>query len=147
MKYTTEIVHDSSSAAPWDEEDGHGPVSEWTTRAKRPGELILCEDRQSRRYYDFQAAVKMARDVWGCPDPADAARKDYERLRAWCRGDWGYVGVVVTCSAEGVDPGRASLWGIESDATDYLEEVAEELKAEAKAEATATLAKLRTVEA
>lgn len=63
---TATIEHDSDHDAPWQENDGHGPVSDWTTRDKQPGELILNRDRQSRRYYDFAAACKMARrDSWG----------------------------------------------------------------------------------
>lgn len=60
------IEHDSDHGAPWDECDGHGPVSEWTRRAKRPGEFVLNRDRDSFRYYDFQEACRIARrDRWG----------------------------------------------------------------------------------
>ena len=36
------IEHDSDTGAPWEEHDGHGPVSDWEVRDKLPGELILC---------------------------------------------------------------------------------------------------------
>ena len=50
---------------PWEEHDGHGPVSDWTTRDKRPGEMVLHQDGRSRRYYDFAGAVVLARkDGW-----------------------------------------------------------------------------------
>lgn len=175
-------VPDEDHGAPWEEEDGHGPVSEWTARAKLPGELVLCEDHGCRRYYDFAAACRIARrDSWGfLPGPlhiekrgdswhascagvghdyissyvnraiaaiyrehresmtprayaAGAARADYERLRRWCADLWGYVGVVVAPLDEDGDPDEsraASLWGVESDATDYLDEVSHELAAE-----------------
>jgi len=127
---------------PWKEHDGHGPVSEWTRRAKRPGERVLCEDRGSKRYYDAEEATKIAkRDGWDGPPYGGTARQkahravqaDYDRLRRWCNGDWCWVGVVVTeiCTCDKGhehDGESASLWGIESDAGgDYLEQVANEL--------------------
>lgn len=52
--------------APWDEVDGYGVVSEWTTRDKRPGEFVLSKDRHSKRFYDFAATMQIAkRDGWG----------------------------------------------------------------------------------
>ena len=184
--FNVTIEPDSSHGAPWEEEDGHGPVSEWTRRDKRPGERVLCEDRGSRRYYDFAEACRIARrDGWGWlpgqleivtddegKDPyerrggtatcgaytatdtedvnravsavyamhratmspkayaAGAAERDFERLRAWCAGDWYYVGVVVTerCACCDEYTGASeSCWGIESDAEDCLEEVARDL--------------------
>lgn len=137
-----DIVIDQDHGSPWDEEDGHGPVSDWTTRNKRPGELVLCEDGSSRRYYDLAAAMKLARrDGWGCVSASVdttgmtpkqlasiAAREDYEHLRAWCNGDWHYVGVVVrpkgTCKLCGPSE---SLWGIESGDSEYIKQVAKDL--------------------
>lgn len=59
---------DDSNRKPWEECEGHGPVSEWTTRDKAPGELVLCEDRGYKRFYDYQAAVKLAKhDRWNSP--------------------------------------------------------------------------------
>ena len=126
------------TSPPWDNEDGHGPVSKWTTRSKRAGELVLCRDYRSFRYYDFAAAVALARqDGWGGMGrtagerAAHAAKADYDRLRRWCNGDWGYVGVVVTAYDEDDrELGSSSLSGIESDAGDYLTEVAKELTEE-----------------
>jgi hypothetical protein len=140
VDYIAEVHHDSDTGAPWEECDGHGPVSDWTTRAKRPGEMILNSDRDSHRYYDFAAAVRIARaESWNAP-PYDvpgetkgqravkAVMADYARLRAWCDDGWHYVGVVVrradSCSCCGASE---SCWGIESDSPEYLREVAEEL--------------------
>lgn len=140
--YKVEIVPDYDSDAPWDACDGHGPVSEWTTRAKAAGELVLCDDGHARRYYDYQEACKIARrDGWDAKpyntgqetkaqQAAKAAMADFEYLRKWCEGYWHYVGVIVSapCPCCGGDSGAsASLWGIESNAYDYLEEVAREL--------------------
>jgi hypothetical protein len=60
---------------------------------------------------------------------ARAAEADFKRLRDWCEDDWEYVGVVVSVYRYGeeIDTHAASLWGIESDCTDYLREVAGEL--------------------
>jgi hypothetical protein len=56
---------------------------------------------------------------------------DFERLRAWCNDEWCWAGVIVTpfceCCGDYAEARAESLWGIESDAGDYLHEVAEEL--------------------
>ena len=121
---------------------GHGVVSEWTSRAKRPGERVMNENRRgSFRYYDVKATLNVAlNDGWraaggelaGESKRACAARAveaDFERMRGWCHDEWGWVGVVVTLlDADGNKTHEAdSLWGIESDAGDYLDVVAGEL--------------------
>lgn len=190
------ILADYDHGAPWDNEDGHGPVTDWERRAKAPGELVLCGDGRgglgtdyARRFYDFAEAVQIARrDSWGfLPGPlvietedagklpyerrgglakceaaslsaydsedvnrairavydafrgtmtareyaARAAWRDFERLRDWCNDSWFYVGVSVAplckCCGEPDEAKAASLWGIESDAGDYLRDVAREL--------------------
>lgn len=200
-----ETKPDLDQRRPWEEEDGHGPVREVRGQsdfhygpAKRPGELVLVQERHWALLYDFAEACRIARkDGWGwlpkeleiirdepskgdgtacggtakagpyeAYDPdnfnraisavyaqhrasmtprqyaAAAAREDFERLRRFCTGDWGYCGVVVTVSRAGVELATASLWGIEDDATDYLDEVSEELANEALDEAKATLVEL-----
>jgi len=65
-RFSFELVADDTCDAPWEREDGHGPVSDWTSRDKAPGELVLNKDRSSKRFYDFQAACELARkDGWG----------------------------------------------------------------------------------
>lgn len=65
-EFTITLEHDDSHGAPWDEEDGHGDVSDWTSRDKLPGELVLSTDRRSKRFYDFAGACKLAiKDGWG----------------------------------------------------------------------------------
>lgn len=146
---------------PWDREDGHGPVTDWTTRAKAPGERVLCSDRDSRRYYDFGEAVRIAlRDGWDAPGSeglkgrakaAHAAEHDFKVLKAWCNDEWRYCGIAVTVSRHGVEltgPYDHALWGIEANypGSDnaYLSEVANELADEALAAAREKLAKLAT---
>ncbi len=77
LTLTATIEPDSDSGTPWDNSDCHGPVSDWTSRDKEPGELILCDDNPSglrgtknRRYYNMQSAVHTARaDEWGSLHP------------------------------------------------------------------------------
>lgn len=79
--FTLSLEHDSDHGAPWDEECGHGPVSDWTTRDKLPGELVLNDDGRSKRYYDFAEACRIARrDGWGyMPHRIDIAPDDETR--------------------------------------------------------------------
>lgn len=155
------IVDDDTNRTPW-EDDGHGPVSDWTTREKRPGERTLSQDRGSRRFYDFAEAVKRARaDGWDAPPfgtgtagerAARAAELDFKMLKAWCDDEWHYVGVVLSVWRADVCLAKhaASLWGIEANyphteaerANEYLQEVANELLPEAMDEARKVFAKL-----
>lgn len=139
VQFAAVIERDDTSGAPWNECDGHGIVSDWTTRDKKAGELILASNGRLRRFYDFAESVKIAkRDGWNAPpyDQGTRAERatravwaDFKRLRAWCGGDWQYVGVIVrrddSCECCGKS---ASLWGIESDSD--LESVARELAGE-----------------
>lgn len=147
-EYAARLEYDQHHGAPWEECTGHGPVTDWESRDKRPGDLILSEDNRGRakRFYDFQEACAIARrDGWSAApyvipgeskraQAARAARADFERLRAWCNDDWYFVGVIVApvcpCCDEIDESEAASLWGIESDAGAYLSEVALELTAE-----------------
>lgn len=146
--YAAKLERDEHHGAPWGEEDGHGDVSGWSRSNKAPGEMILCEDRHGidKRFYDFAGAVKRAKAEGWNADPLDvpgetkgqrahkAAMADYNRLRAWCNDDWCYVGVIVApvcpCCDEVKEDDAQSLWGIESDAGEYLFEVAQELAEE-----------------
>jgi hypothetical protein len=152
------VCDDRDSGPPWENEDGHGPVSDWTSREKRPGERTLIQDHGSRRFYDFAEAVKIARrDGWGVPIPggltkgeiaAAAVESDFKALKAWCNDEWHYVGVRLAVFRAGVPLAShaASLWGIEANypGSDnaYLQEVANELLPEALDVARKQLAKL-----
>lgn len=79
FEFSARIECDDSAGAPWQEECGHGPVSDWRRKgwnghyAKAPGELLLCDDNpsglrgnSSARFYDYQEACRIAlRDNWG----------------------------------------------------------------------------------
>lgn len=139
FRFKVDMPNDHDAEHPW-QFDGHGPVSDWTRRAKRPGEMVLCEDRGQRRFYDFQKAVKAARaDGWGSQGDegltggakaAKAALADFDRLRRYCADQWGYVAVIVSLvDDEGEDMSlpKQALFGVESDSGDYLLDVATEL--------------------
>jgi len=158
--FRVNLVPDSDHGNPWDEEGGHGPVSDWRSSDDgREGERILATDNSGYHalFYDIAEATRIAeRDGWGCPcaasheagidnalspsghpltraaEIAHAVEADYARLRAWCDDNWYYLGVVVTLLDEEGHPTTEteSLWGIESDSDDYLVEVAHELAAE-----------------
>lgn len=140
LNFRVGIYRDEDMGEPWKEHDGYGVVSEWTRRDKQPGERILIQDRGSKRFYNVQESMKIAlRDKWGCPNPegktkrqiaAESVELDYQRLRAWCNDKWHWC--FVTVKLLGKDgrevPGyQESLGGIESDAGEYLDEVAREL--------------------
>jgi len=147
LTITARLEFDEDSGPPWKNNDGHGPVSEWTGRDKRPGEVVLHEDHGSKRYYDWQEAIKIAkRDGWDAKpyktgtkgqQAARAVESDFRYLRAWCNNEWCYVGVVLSVSKNGItlDDCAASLWGIESTSNDnemdYFTDIADELLGEA----------------
>lgn len=146
--YMADVYPDDDTDAPWENSDGHGIVSDWETRSKLPGELVLCDDRLSHRFYDVQETMKKARaDGRGLSEPAlaklceslgrpatrgeivaAAVRADFEFLRGWCNGEWRYVGVCVRAlDVDGVaigDPFAHALWGVKSGDTAYIHAVA-----------------------
>lgn len=131
--------HDHGHGAPWEECDGHGIVTGWERRDKRPGELVLSEDRGSRRFYDFAETCRIARrDGWNAAPYRDdetprqraakAARADYEYLRAWCGDDWAYVVVTVTLlDGDGDETDISETLGGVETFRDYHETAAGEL--------------------
>jgi hypothetical protein len=111
------LIHpDENTGAPWDMDEGHGPVSDWSTRDKRPGEWILNSYRGAHRFYDAAEAARIAeRDGWGLGTDeitglvarlkkadaseltrgeiiAEAVRRDFDFLRGWCNDEWSYIG-------------------------------------------------------
>ncbi|MQR02341.1 hypothetical protein [Glaciimonas soli] len=140
LRFRINITRDDSAALPWIDCEGHGVVSDWTSRDKRPGERILCTSYggASHRFYDVATSMKIARrDKWSSgewlPNPAtvgmERARtveKDFEYLRAWCNDEWHYVGISVTLlsnSDNAITNYNYVLRGIESNSDDYLQQV------------------------
>tara|TARA_R110000868_G_scaffold43634_1_gene146574 strand:- start:1136 stop:1675 length:540 start_codon:yes stop_codon:yes gene_type:complete len=134
------LERDDCIGAPWKEYDFHGEVSDWVRRDKRPGELVLSEDRGSKRYYDFAGTVAVARrDGWDAAPYGGtkgerahrAAMADYERLRAWCNDDWCYAVAHVELLRDGKSVADEYLGGIESDyATDSVREMIDQILAD-----------------
>jgi hypothetical protein len=143
-------VPDEDMGPPWEEHDGHGVVSDWTRHGKAPGERVLLAARDgSRRFYHVADTLEIARrDGWGISDAdraalvarlgrdptqreitAAAVDADFDRMRQWCNDEWHWCGVVVELlDVDGEPTGDLeSVWGIESDAGEYLEETAREL--------------------
>lgn len=130
------LRYDECAGAPWENCDGHGPVSDWTNRAKAPGERVLAQDRSMRRYYDYAEAIRMAkRDGWDAPPygtgtkgerVARAVDRDFKYLQDWCNDRWHYVGVIVKVYRNGEFVADESLWGV-VDCGDYWRETAAEL--------------------
>lgn len=140
-RFGVRFTHDPDSGAPWENADGHGIVSDWTTRAKAPGERVLAQDGRSKRYYDVAGTIKIAkRDGWDAepygpkdePKGAKAARAvaaDFEFLRQWCNDVWSYVGVTVEQIDDDDKPTgvQASLWGVETYKDYHEKTVVQEL--------------------
>jgi hypothetical protein len=143
--------YDQHTGAPWEECDGHGPVSEWTSRAKRPGEWVLSSDGRKHRYYDAQKATQEAkRDGWNTKpytwptkgaQAAAAVLADYEYLRRWCDDQWHYCGISVTLLDEEGNETHIShaLWSLESEDHDYHQHIIQELADECDREAVGSV--------
>lgn len=155
LHFSVYAEHDDGMGPPWEEHDGHGVVSEWTSRPKRAGERMLAGNvrRGEHRLYNVQASMAIAkRDGWGV-DPERRAKleaakggalspgeiaalavdADFDRLRAWCDGRWHWCAVVVTLLDTDGEPTweRAYLGGVESDSDDdYIMECAEDMAEE-----------------
>jgi hypothetical protein len=151
FRYQCEV--DEDMREPWKEHDGHGIISEWTTRGKAPGERIVATDHRSYRYYDIAGTLEVAkRDGWGVRRPestgntpadyaplkgeskraytARAVEADFERMRDWCDDKWHWCYISVTLlDAEGEETTeREGLGGIDGDDQDeYLATEAREL--------------------
>lgn len=150
LTVTVTAEHDECHGAPWEEEDGHGPVTGWKWRDKRPSERVLCTDRSAKRFYDFAEAMTIARrDGWGLSDEharalaaklgkvreeltageiaGAAVERDFAHLAAWCSDQWEYVVICVKLTdADGRELGCDSLGGVGS-CGDYWRECAAEM--------------------
>ena len=87
----------------------------------------------------------------GSEDYKKYARQDFERMEAYNRQEWGYVGVIA--KARIVSPQNViqtihsgGLWGIESDAGDYFKEVENDQLHSLKQELLALGFKKRAIE-
>lgn len=136
LTFSVKFEKDHDAGAPWENSEGHGNVTGWTTRDKLPGELVINTDRNSKRFYDFAGACRTAlADGWDAAphndgtetkrqQAAKAARADFEYLRQWCADQWEYVGVIVTLlDDEGEETEVSdSLWGVETSGDNHENE-------------------------
>ena len=147
--------HDGDAGPPWENGDFHGPVSDWTSRDKRPGEVVLHADRGSKRFYDFAEATRQAKaQGWGVSEEElnilrhrlgrEPTRKeivkravecDFKHLKGWCGGVWSYQTVIVhmvDANDEIIEnPDYEQMMsGVEDGDNSYLEETAHELAGE-----------------
>lgn len=144
LTFAVTVKRDDDHGAPWEESEGHGPVSEWVSRDKRPGELVLNTDRGRKRFYDYAEACRIAlAEGWDArpyndgsetkrQQAAKAAMADYDMLRKWCANLWEYVGVTVTLLDDDGEPTEVSnsLWGVDDFDQNYPAEVASDLAGE-----------------
>lgn len=139
-KFGVKYEHDDDSGPPWEEFDCHGIVSDWTSRAKAPGERVLVKDYSRARYYDVRASMQKAlEEGWSASTvlPTDTHRQkaqkavqaDFEYLHGWATDQWTYRHVVVCwIDLDGKPTAhRASLGGVEDQDPAYLRTVALEL--------------------
>jgi len=141
-RYRVEYAFDHYHGAPWEDDGGHGVVSEWTRRDKRPSERVLNTDGTRSRFYDIKASLEIAkRDDWGRygfqttgtkgQHYAEQVERDFKYLKEWCGDKWHYMGIIVTllCTCDkGHDHAteyQASLWSIESngDLSTYVQDL------------------------
>jgi len=122
--FRVSLHYDSDRGAPWDENDCHGSVHvrRGDRSEKRPGEIIICTDYPFYWVYDFQSAVKKAREVWGIksgPDAVKAVTADMRHLKGYLDNEWHYCGVSVQIlDSEGEPIGEEfdhAVWGVESN--------------------------------
>lgn len=154
--FRVDFAPDEDMGPPWKEHDGHGEVSDWRRSSwcgyadKAPGERPLYRDGGAVLFYDWAGTIaKAKREGWGMserdPLPAErlpdgrrptagqiaerAVEEDFQRLKAWCEDRWSWIGILVREVDEDGEPvgELASLWGVESDAGEYLAEVARDL--------------------
>jgi hypothetical protein len=88
------------------------------------------------QYRDLHRAGHAKADAW--LKALEYRERDYNRMERFNRGHWAMVGIVATARIGGMVCGSASLWGIESDGGDYIDEMALEIAGEAAHEADAS---------
>jgi hypothetical protein len=127
---------DIDNDPPWQNSDGHGPVraiNDLGRELKRPGERVLWGEHNTTWLYDWQAACKMAREQGWNAEPYDAPKRveravnaDYDYLRSYLRGDWGYVVVKVEALKDEESLGDDVLGGVETNDDAYLQKTISE---------------------
>ena len=120
--FNIEVDYDEFEGPPWLHCDGHGPVSDWTTRDKKPSEVVLSSIGGANLYYDFSKAMKKAKEeLWDAAPYGQgtrgeraerAVRADIKYLRDYIDNVWVYVTLSVTLRGSGY---TTFLGGVEHD--------------------------------
>ena len=121
--FNIEVDYDEFEEPPWLTNDGHDPVSGWTTRDKKPSEVVLSTVGGAKLYYDFGMAMKMAKKGrWDAAPYGQGTRgeraervvkADIKYLKDYINMVWVYVTLSVTL--QGSDDYTTSLGGVEYD--------------------------------
>lgn len=119
-EFVARVHHDDCMGAPWEEHDGHCPVTrvshDYGTQyghSKKPGEFVFHRGNRGEYSYcvDMPECIALAmRDGWGIPDddrqrfvssrgrePTKretamiAVNLDLEFLRGWCADEWEWI--------------------------------------------------------
>jgi len=152
-QFRVRFEYDVDGGYPWEDCDGHGPVrqsnlSHYADRSdKHPGERPLnrADRNEYQFYYDWQAAVKLARrDGWNA-EPYDApgrieraVQANFDYLAGYVSDDWQYLVVTVEMlDSDGDVIADTNLGRVESYKDYHVEcayELADELIVQAKCE-------------
>ena len=134
---------DTDSFPSWQMGDGYGVVTDWVSHHERDNYngddwRDLGTRGDDTRFYDVAATrAKATEEGWGladdakaqlaarlghAPTPAEvieaAIDADFAFHAGWFRDEWHYVGVIVTLAD--LPKARASVWGVEDSAADYI---------------------------
>lgn len=94
----------------------------------------------AEHYRELHRAGLSKADAW--LKALEYRERAYGRMESLCRGGWAMIGITATARIGDMVCGSASLWGIESDADDYIDEIAHELAGEAAKAADAARDKM-----
>lgn len=110
--YRARLDVDQHNGAPWENEDGHGDVSDWTTRDKLPGEMVLAEDGRYKRFYNFAGAVAKAKaEGWSfMPYPLSIKADDENRAPYTACGGRAIAGPYKAYDAENFNRAVAAVY-------------------------------------
>lgn len=138
--FTVQHFYDQSAEAPWDNgDDGRGVVHAYRDIDQDADDFDSADysamGRSADWYFDWKATrAKAVDEGWGTAGPTPgmtpeqiteaAVQAEYKYLSGYANDDWHYCGVVVS---HALPSASQSLWGVESNAGAYLEEVAREL--------------------
>jgi hypothetical protein len=101
-------------------------VVQFAGKFTEPGDTLQYEFKLGRHSLTVTATLSADGDM----RPDDDGYMDEDRLAAWGRGDWQYLGVEVAMAINGEEVGCSSLWGIDvGDDPRYLLCVANDLLA------------------